>query len=126
MKLVRIYSKEIKIIYYDLTGSLGFYRSQPQEAPYICLSTKLLNHQDEEMHQIVFETLLEKHRSIPLDSPYRLFPMRTYYETLTPVVTDFDAVGELVPVTAGRPPRPFRIVTIGNGLHIIGQDRQAG
>jgi hypothetical protein len=126
MTLVRISSKEIKILYYDLTGSLGFYRCQPQQAPYICLSTKLLDHQDEEMHQIVFETLLEQHRSIPLDSPYRLFPMRTYYETLTPVVTELDAADELVPKTTVRTLRPWRIVDIGNGMHIVGQNRQAG
>jgi hypothetical protein len=84
MSLTKIQSSKIVLVYCDLAENYGYYRIRTGKQPYICLSNKLLEG-SEGVHYQVYQTLLNYHEAIPLDSPYRLFPMVRYFEELIPL-----------------------------------------
>jgi hypothetical protein len=82
MGIKKIVSGDIKVVYHDLVDTFGFYRIRQGKEPFICLSNELLSEDNESAHLNVFKMLLQVHKSIPLDSPYRLYPLRKYFEEL--------------------------------------------
>jgi hypothetical protein len=103
--LKKIESDEITIVYLDLSNNFGFYRAVPGKEPYICLNEKLLKG-GEGVHLTVYRVLLDYFRAIPLDSPYRLFPMVRYFEELIPLNQDeFKEVAEPDLIFIGRATR---------------------
>jgi hypothetical protein len=84
MSLKKIERGEIRVIYLNLNNNFGFYRVRPGKEPYICLDTKLLDG-SEGVHLTVYRMLLDYHKAIPANSPYRLFPITRYFEELIPL-----------------------------------------
>ena len=83
MTLNRIEVGSLVPIYAELKYHSGFYRIRPGKEAYICLNQRLLEG-TEEVHLNVYQKLLDYHKAIPEDSPYRLFPMTRYFEELLP------------------------------------------
>lgn len=81
METVRIVDTSIKVIYFNIGQSFGFYEAIPGEEPFICLNTSL-SKIGSELHLEVYKALLQIHTSIPLDSWQRIFPITKYYEEL--------------------------------------------
>lgn len=79
--------KDIAVVYLDLDDNFGFYRIRPGLEPFICLNERLLEG-GEAIHLTVFRTLYEYHKSIPLDSIYRCFPLTRYFKELIPLTAD--------------------------------------
>jgi hypothetical protein len=92
----KIDNVEVETVYIDLLDGYGYYCSRHGEAPFICLGNALLNAEDDAFHQEVHRRLLEYHRSIPMDSIYRLFTLVTYYEDLAPVEEEVIIVGRAI------------------------------
>lgn len=92
----KIECAEVITVYIDLLDGYGYYCARPGEAPFICLDNSLLNAEDDAFHQEVHRRLLEYHRSVPMDSIYRLFTLVTYYEDLAQVEEEVIIVGRAI------------------------------
>jgi hypothetical protein len=132
LKNEKIESDEVKIIYLDLLDSFGFYRINLDQAPYVCLNTSLLDYGFKVLHQEVFNLLLERHRAIPEDSPYRWSEQCDYYEDLLPAVKTYNLQPEPELAFMGRAIVKERVFTRRDQMRIIGgsfrgvEEAQAG
>jgi hypothetical protein len=101
--------------YYAQTGnSSGYYRILPGYPSYICLNEILLEG-SEETHQFIYQTLIDYHNSIPLDSKLRVFELTRYFEEL-----EILQVAELPPIIIGRAMRRWRFSMEGERVRVVG------
>jgi len=114
----RITNNEIKVIYTELSNTFGFYRIRQGKAPFICLSNSLLDEGQEPVHRNVYRMLAELHNSIPTDSVYRLYPMRTYFEELVPDEEVNSNNGPDLTIV-GRPMRQWNYMPVAKGLRVV-------
>jgi hypothetical protein len=117
MTLAKIEHGALIPIYGDTGESVGFYRILPGYPSYICLNEKLLEG-SEETHQFVYQTLVDYHNSIPLDSRQRVFKHVRYFEELKRL-----PVAEPQPeiIIIGRAIRVWRFMQDGDKVRIIGK-----
>jgi hypothetical protein len=116
----KIEDAEVETVYIDLLDGYGFYCARPGEDAFICLDNSLLEAEDDSFHQEVHRVLLEHHRSIPMDSIYRLFTLVTYYEDLAPVEEEVIIVGRAIRQWN------FTFYEFAREPHIIGSLDKAG
>jgi hypothetical protein len=121
MRIEKIVSGDIKIVYHDLVDTFGFYRIRQGKEPFICLSNELLLEDKEPLHLNVFKMLLQVHNSIPADSPYRLYPLRKYFEEL--IEDDTAPAAEQGPeiIIIGRAIRLWRFLPDDEQARVIGR-----
>ena len=119
----QIRCNEVELVYAELKSNLGFYRAIPGQEPYICLSEKLLEG-SQGVHLNVFQMLLNYHRSIPLDSCFRLFEITRYFEELIPVPAQ-EPVAVKSPheiEVFARAYRQWRYVYKPDGYNLVGRE----
>jgi hypothetical protein len=115
----------ISVYYMDLISDFGFYRSKPDDTPYICLNKSLLEG-DDDFHFVVYQTLLNYHNS--LDTWQRLVPLVRYFKCLMPDWKELlfeEKPLEPEIIIIGRAIRLWRFLPQDEQARVIGGDQMA-